>query len=259
VRHRLKELYIIEFSSNLKNTIMKKSVIFLAGMVITMIAAGQNQRTMEEITPPKFSAGETFIQGRYFATVDDYLMHTVQYPQEAVNSGNQGTEVVKFVVTPSGDVTSFSVINSVSAEIDEEVIRMLQSTSGLWQPGSINGEVVAMEKEVSVAFKLHPTGDFVSMAKDYLKLGNKMLLKGNTRKALSFYDKAVTLLPNEEALLAVRGMCRYQTGDTIGAATDCERLKSLGYFDNHHAETEYASGSIEDLKEFAERISLVRK
>jgi TonB family protein len=240
---------------------MKKSVIFLAGTMITMIATGQNQRTMEEITvtPPKFSAAETLIQGKYFATVDDYLMHTVQYPQEAVNNGNQGTEVVRFVVTPSGNVTGISVINSICPEIDEEVIRMLQFTNGLWKPGSINGKAVAMEQEVSVAFKLHPSRDFVAMAKDYLKQGNKMLLKGNTRRALSFYDKAVTLLPNEEALLAVRGMCRYQTGNTDGAAADCKRLKSLGYFDNHNAETEYAGGSIEDVKEFAERINIVGK
>jgi TonB family protein len=240
---------------------MKKSVIFLAGMVITMIAAGQNQRTVEEITvtPPKFSAGETFIQGKYFTSVDDYLKNTVQYPQEAMNCGQQGTEVVKFVVTPTGEVTNFSVINSVCSGMDEEVIRTLQLTSGRWQPGLINGEKVAMEQEVSVVFKLHPSGDFVAMAKDYLKQGNKMLLKGNTRKALGFYDKAVTVLPNEEALLAVRGMCRFQLGDADGAAADCKRLKSLGYFNNQHAEAEYVSDNIEDLKEYAEMIRLEGK
>jgi TonB family protein len=240
---------------------MKKSVIFLTSMVITMIAAGQNQRMVEEITvtPPKFSADQTLIQGKYFKTIDDFLMNTVQYPQEAVNYGQQGTEVVKFVVTPSGEVTNFNVINSVCSGMDDEVIRMLQLTNGMWLPGLINGEPVAMAQEVSVVFKLHPSGDFVAMAKDYLKQGNKMLLKGNTRKALNFYDKAVTLLPMEEALLAVRGMCRFQLGDADGAAADCKRLKSLGYFNNQHNETEYVSSSIEDLKKFAEMISIEEK
>lgn len=237
---------------------MKKSVIFLAGMMITMIAAGQNQRTMEEITviPPTFSGANTYIQGKYFATVDDYLSNTVQYPQEALENGIQGTEVVRFVVTPAGDVSGFNIINSVSPEIDEEVIRMLQFTNGLWKPGSINGTPAAMDQEVAVVFKLHPTSDFVVMAKDYLKQGNRNLLKGNLRKALGCYDRAVTLLPNEEALLAIRGLCRCHCGDTAGAAADCERLKYLGYFDDRNCENDFASGSLDDLKALAEAATI---
>ena len=237
---------------------MKKSVIFLAGMVITMIAAGQNQRTVEEITntPPEFSAFQTIVQGKYFETIDNYLINTVEYPQEALNWGMQGTEVIKFVVTPSGEVTNFSVINSVCPEMDAEVIRVLQTTSGLWKPGSINGKTVAMEQEVNVAFKLHSSRDFLSMAKDYLKQGNKLLMKGSTKKALGYYDKAVTLLPNEVALLAVRGMCRLQQGDADGAAADLKRLKLLGYFDNQHAEDLYTDSSLEDLKVLVENIHL---
>jgi TonB family protein len=234
---------------------MKKSVIFLAGMVITMIAAGQNPKIEDVIfTAPKFNGAETFVQGSYFTTVDDFLSHTVEYPQEALTGGFQGTEVVEFVVTTSGEVTHISVINSVCPEIDEEVIRMLQSTRGLWQPGSVNGEAVAMEQEVAVSFKLHPTGDFVAMAKDYLKQGNKMLLKGNTRKALDYYDKAVTLLPNEEAPLAARGMCRYRLGDEEGATRDWNRLKSLGYFDNFHSEDENLLANYKVLKGYNEMI-----
>ena len=237
---------------------MKKSVIFLAGMMVTMIAAGQNQRMVEEITvtPPKFSAGETLIQGRYFATVDDYLMQTVQYPQEALANTIRGTEVVRFVVTSEGKVNGFTVINSVCPEMDEEVIRMLQMTDGLWQPGSVNGEPSAMEQEVSVTFKLHPSDDFVAMAKDYLQHGNENLLKSKIRRALKYYDRAVNLLPDEEALLAVRGLCRYRCGDKAGAEADCNRLKSQGYFDDQNTEDSFADCSSEELKNYAQAIDL---
>jgi TonB family protein len=236
---------------------MKKSVIFLAGMVITMIVAGQNPKIEDDlVTTPKFNGAETFVQGSYFASVDDFLSHTVEYPQEAVTGGFQGTGVVEFVVTSSGEVSGFNIINSVSSEIDEEVMRAVKLTSGMWIPGSVNGEPADMKQEVAVTFKLNPTNDFVAMAKDYLKQGNKMLLKGNTRKALDYYDKAVTVLPNEVALLAARGMCRYQLGDAHGAAADCKRLISLGYFNNPQTETEYVRGSIDDLKQIAEMIGL---
>jgi len=234
---------------------MKKSVIFLAGMVITMIAAGQNQRIEDvTVTAPKFNGAETFVQGSYFTTVDDFLSHIVEYPQEALTGGFQGTEVVEFVVTSSGEVSGFNIINSVSSEIDEEVMRAVKLTSGMWLPGSVNGEPADMKQEVAVTFKLHPTSDFVAMAKDYLKQGNKMLLKGNTRKALDYYDKAVTVLPNEEALLAARGMCRYQLGDEEGATRDWNRLKSLGYFDNSHSEGENLLANYKVLKGYNEMI-----
>jgi TonB family protein len=240
---------------------MKKSVIFLGGMLITMIAAGQNQRTMEEITvtPPKFSGAEIFIQGNYFATVEDYLYNAVQYPQEALTNGMQGTEVVRFVVTPAGNVSGFTIINSICPEIDKEVIRVLSLSNGLWKPGSINGTPAAMEQEVSVAFKLHPTNDFVTMAKDYLKQGNRNLQKGNLKRALGYFNEAVNLLPREEALLAVRGMCRCQCGDKAGAVADCERLKSMGYFDKRNAENEFTTGNMEGLKAFAETVTIYDK
>jgi TonB family protein len=239
---------------------MKKSVIFLASMAITMIAAGQKQRILEEITitPPKFSGAETFVQGNYFKSVDDYLRNTVQYPQEAVNNGTEGTEVLKFVITSLGKLADFIIINSVSDEFDEEVIRTLKMTGGMWQPGSINGKPVDMEKEVAVTFKLHPTDDFVAMAKKYLDQGNKMLMKGNPGKALKLFDKGINVLPNEQALLAVRGLCRYQLGDEDGAIRDMNRLKSLGYFDNPNADNEYLSDNYKDLKGYAE-ISVLKR
>jgi TonB family protein len=233
---------------------MKKSIIFLAIMAITMIAAGQNQREAEEITMshPKFAGAETLVQGHFFKFLDDYLSTLVQYPQESFNLGIEGTEVVKFVVTKTGKVTDFYFINSVSDEIDAEVIRVLEMTDGIWQPGSINGEPVDMEKEVTLTFKLHPTDDLATMATKYLNQGNKLLMKGNPRKALKYFDKGINFLPNEEALLAVRSLCRYQLGDEAGATQDMNRLKSLGYFDNPNADNEFLTDKYKDLKGYAE-------
>jgi len=238
---------------------MKKSVIFLAGMVITMIAAGQNQRIEDVIvTAPKFNGAETFVQGSYFASVDDFLSHTVEYPQEALTGGFQGTEVVEFVVTSSGEVSGFNVINSICSEIDEEVMSVLKLTSGMWLPGSVNGKPSDMKQEVAVTFKLHPTNDFVAMAKKYMEQGNKMLIQGNPAKALKYYDKGVTVLPNEEALLTMRGLCLYQLGDEEGATRDWSRLKSLGYFDNSNSKDENLLANYKVLKGYNEIIRLTQ-
>jgi len=120
------------------------------------------------------------------------------------------------------------VINSVSEFVDMEIIRILEITSGMWIPGTVNGEPVAMEKEISVVFKISEKSDFMAKAKHYLKFGNKLLFVHNRpEKALKYFDKSITLLPNEETLLAVRGLCNYEIGDNEGAKSDWNRLKML--------------------------------
>jgi TonB family protein len=204
-------------------------------MLIAAFSFGQNQKPdfnieLEEtkVIPPKFCANDKFIQGETFETIDEFMSKNVVYPTQSSTCRVQGTELVKFTVNPSGELTNFVVLNSVCKKMDEEVIKVLKLTNGMWQPGFANGYPNAMEKEVSVAFVLHPSNDFVKMAKSYMKQGNKMLFeKNNPKKALKYYDAGINLLPNNETLLAVRGLCKYELGDDTGASRDWERISSL--------------------------------
>jgi len=104
----------------------------------------------------------------------------------------------------------------------------LEITAGMWIPGTVNGEPVTMEKEISVVFKISEKSDFVAKAKSNLELGNKILFENkNPDKALKYFDKSIKLLPNDETLLAVRGLCKYEMGDIEGAKNDWNRLKIL--------------------------------
>ncbi|HAQ21245.1 MAG TPA: hypothetical protein DCR40_18740 [Prolixibacteraceae bacterium] len=214
---------------------MKKSVIFLVAMAITVFATGQNQKTNDDdvIVNPTFSINGTLIQGRNYATIDEFLLNFIEYPQESVSWETQGTEVVSFVVTPSGEVTDFKFINSACPKMDEEVMRVLRLTSGKWQPGTINGKKVPMEKEISIAFKMHRSNDFVALAKNCLNKGNQMKTKGNLKKAIRFYDQGINYLPCEPTLLAARSISRNEIGDEAGANQDWMRLKKLGFFEDN--------------------------
>lgn len=98
----------------------------------------------------------------------------------------------------------------------------------MWNPGTTNGNPVAMENEVSISFYIHSIDEMIKMANDYQQKGNKfMIVKNNPEKALKFYNKAITLLPGEETLLAMRGLCKYNLNDKNGALTDWNRLKTL--------------------------------
>ena len=241
---------------------MKTNVIFLACMLIAAFGFTQN-RNMNvhikldetEVIPPKFCAPDKVIQGECFETIDEFLNKNIVYPVQSVRCSYQGTELVRFTVTQSGELTDFEVINSVCKKMDEEVVNVLKLTSGMWRPAYVNGKPVAMEKEVSIAFMLHPSNDFANMAKNYIKKGNKFLfVKNNPAKALKYYDHGMTYLPYDKSLLLLRGLCRFDQGDKQGAAKDWSRLRELGGPDM----SEFAE-LINDMKGYEEMLAILKE
>ena len=215
-------------------------VIYFLCMVFSGIACGQNEqermehRNVDEIkvVPPKFtgiSNAVPALRDGNLESIQDYLARNVAYPEKDVKEFNQGTEVVRFVVSPTGELSDFMVINSVSQKIDEEVIRVLETTKGMWIPGQNNGEPVAMEREVSVKFQLtgipHPLDFKAQGTKYYTKASDLLVNRNNPKKALKFYDRGIRYLPNEEGLLLMRGLARYELGDKDGAYSDWSRIK----------------------------------
>lgn len=195
-------------------------------MLVAVFAFGQNQNLKEiEVKAPMFHS-------EFYDDINDFLLSGIEYPIEAAKEGYEGTEVIQFMVTQNGNVTDFKVINSVADAIDKEVIRILKITNGMWIPRYENGVPVAMKKEVSVVFQLNPSSDFVAKAKSYLKKANEIFfIDKQPRKALKYLDRGINLLPYDETLLVVRGMCRYELGDETGAHDDWNRIADTGKID----------------------------
>lgn len=252
---------------NLKLKMMKTNVIFLVCMLIAAFSEAQNQPnafknelTENEVIPPRFCASNKVIQGDCFETIDEFLLKNVVYPDESRNCGFYGTELIKFRVSQSGEPTHFDIINSVCKKMDEEVINVLKQTSGMWIPATVNGQHVAMDVEVSVVFALHPSTDFVLLAKNYLKRGNQNLFeKNNPKKALRFYDMGIKLLPNNETLLAARGLCKYELGDENGAIRDWERFKTVAERNHSLTETENLALSFNAMKGYPEMMKTIKE
>jgi TonB family protein len=228
---------------------MKTSVFILAGMLIAAIATAQNQELKEiEVTPPTFKSEVP-------NTINEYVQKRVEYPQSDIKWKTQGTVVVGFLVTPEGELKNIQVINSVSNAIDNEVIRVLKSTDGKWTPGIINGEAVAMQKEISVVFKLNPQVDFIELASKHMQKGNQALfIKGQPEKALKHFNQGINFLPNNETLLAVRGLCKYKLGDETGANRDWDRSKLLVKMNGTDAEIENLAKIPENSQEYDEML-----
>ena len=211
---------------------MKSVFVILLILLASFTTFSQDKKyTLPEsvITAPELMVP---IQGNESGYLNDYLKANIQYPANSLVWEEEGVEVVQFVVTQKGEITNLAVINSVSKEIDDEVFRVLNTTSGKWRPSMENGIPVAREKEVSISFstdRTNPADRFLRIAKQSFVAGNKKFyVKENYRSALYFYDKAVCYMPKDKSALLIRGMCKYQLGDKKGACTDWNRIKTLG-------------------------------
>ena len=211
---------------------MKKYVIIFICLAVSFMTFGQNaQMRLKEIrvTPPKFTG---IINVMNEKSLTDYLHNNIKYKISINEPYDEGTEVVKFVVTPDGRLTNFKIINSVSNKIDKEVIRVLETTNGMWVPGLNDKEAIAMEKEISVLFCIYENGNvanhFTSIATKYFIKGTKnLLIKNKPKRALTAFKKASKYLPYDKAILYSRSLAKYLTGDEEGAHNDQDRLKFL--------------------------------
>lgn len=212
------------------------------------------------LSPPKFPAKEMILQGKKIGSIEDYLKANLQYPEKTLDKLEQGTEIVHFIVTPTGELISMSIVNSVSPEIDAEVVRVLKATNGKWQPAFANGEPIAMAKDVSMVFKLQETTNFVSMARKYSKKGNnKLFVLKDPKKALKYYEKGINLLPNEDFLLTMRGICKFELGDKDGASKDWSRIKNDKNAVDQIVSDDYISDDIRELDGYSEMHRMTEK
>lgn len=227
---------------------MKTIVLFFATMTMSMLTFGQTYDPFlineTEITPPKFNMDKILVHGQTSVSIVEYLAKHIPYPAETDRQLSVGTEVIQFKVSSTGELIDFQVINSISTRIDDDVIRVLRTTSGKWMPGSINGENVAMSQEVSLVFKPNDTYDLTGTAKIYQDKGNeKLFVKKDPRCALKFYNRAIKLLPYEESILAARCFCKNELGDEKGAIQDMERILAL----YPNSDSDIKTGSLDAL------------
>lgn len=112
-----------------------------------------------------------------------------------------------------------------------------------------------MKKEISVAFKWNEfeefaAKDFTKLARLYFEKGSKQLfVKNQPEKALKNFNNGVRYLPNNESLLMLRGMCRFEVRDEAGARRDWDRMKTQ---ENNETDFILDATQLKNFKGFAE-------
>lgn len=95
---------------------------------------------------PSFPGGEVEMM--------KFIYSNIVYPSDAIANGIQGTVILRFVVSPTGEVTKIELLRSINPLLDNEAIRIL-SMMPSWRPGKQGGRPVPVYFTVPVTFKLN--------------------------------------------------------------------------------------------------------
>ena len=92
-------------------------------------------------------------QGGYEAMMN-FLKKNIRYPASARRMGVDGTVYVSFVVSKDGSISEVKVIRGLSADLDQEAVRVV-SMMPRWRPGKQNGKPVFVRFVLPIKFKLN--------------------------------------------------------------------------------------------------------
>ncbi len=83
----------------------------------------------------------------------DSALNTYINEQVANTSINgKGSVFVSFVVTTNGEIEELSILNGVSADLDQEALRIIESVPGDWIPGTEEGKPVDVKMVYPIRF-----------------------------------------------------------------------------------------------------------
>lgn len=94
---------------------------------------------------PKFNDGD-------INTFRRWVMQRVEYPDEAMSNGIEGTVSTSFVIEKDGSLNLIEVIKTPDQSLSDEVMGVLEM-SPKWTPGTKDGIPVRVRFTLPVAFK----------------------------------------------------------------------------------------------------------
>ena len=83
-----------------------------------------------------------------------YLSENMNYPTSARKNNIQGKVYVEFIVSKTGTVEGVQVLSGVNSELDEESVRVVESSTNLWTPGQVSYQAANVKMCIPISFKL---------------------------------------------------------------------------------------------------------
>jgi|AntRauTorckE5430_2_1112549.scaffolds.fasta_scaffold06189_2 protein TonB len=83
-----------------------------------------------------------------------FVYDNLVYPSLAKQNNAEGTVTVMFVINEIGEIQDVTVVTSLGQGLDQEAVRLIKKTSGLWKPAKQRDKPVSMRFRIPIKFEL---------------------------------------------------------------------------------------------------------
>ena len=95
---------------------------------------------------PAFTGGES--------ALENYVVRSIEYPQQAIDNSIEGIVNVKFEVDEKGNISNVSTVgNKIGYGLEEEAIKVV-SDMPKWKPGQVKGKNVKTWRTLPINYRL---------------------------------------------------------------------------------------------------------
>ena len=156
-------------------------------------------------------------------SLDDFLLANMSSRHET--SKENGFFVASFVVLPSGKVDTVQIHKGRNQVFDRQFVQAIQKTDGFWQPAMLDGQAVAVEKEIRFRYFTFATMmDYDNRYRTGIKLQNKE----DYQSAIEVLSACIQLNPYDVEAYYHRAICYKENNQLQNACTDWQKIKTLG-------------------------------
>jgi len=99
---------------------------------------------------PTFPGGE--------AALDAFIQDNLDYPQEAIDAGVEGTVEIRLIVRKDGSISKPIIMNGLNSECDAEAMRLVWAMPK-WIPGKLARYDVSAYRTLTITFNLKNAND----------------------------------------------------------------------------------------------------
>ena len=150
------EFIIVDDDIKIKNEYKLENLIVdgnIGATIMKIEIKGDEEKVLDdENTPFKVVEQEAEFPGGYGKLIE-YLAKSIQYPQQALETGTKGGVMLTFVVERDGSITDIKVLRDIGSGCGQEAIRVVKQMPK-WQPAKQRGKVVRQQFVLPVSFSI---------------------------------------------------------------------------------------------------------
>lgn len=179
----------------------------------------------------------------------DKVGKTIIYPYSAIQSKIVGTSVMSFVLAPDGKITDYQIVNSLSKDIDYELVKAFKEAEDLWLPDAQEDKhyiifvpIIFLLNDTEFPLSAHEAGFMMEEIKIeavvanlgrannynfHLEKAKRSYEKRRYRKALRHLNELIERNPFSAELYKLRGFSHYKLNKQKEACLDYQKIKTL--------------------------------